>query len=527
MDAPAVERLDEQLPFARGRQVPAQLRRDRHRRTNRRELRARVAEPLVHLVQEALVALIEASDVEERRVRRADLTPTLDVALAVEQEVGRAERIRDAEGEARALRQPDLERVERDGEHRRLRPRGLAAVPAGERAELRAEALARPLAGGSEQGLHRRRHRRVRGSRGIEDEGAVVGVAVAVHVPGDDGRVRPARAEAARPVHPDDVAEIVADVVAELVARVEGAARPLHEQRIAGRVLEAAHLLDHVRVHVRGVPGEVRAEARRRDAQRELAALPDQVRPLLAHARELVREACRARCDGAGRGRDARRQGVHGAAPFLEERETLERIEVQVHRTRLVLVERVRDLGGRGEAVVEDRAVPLEVRAHGTLQLIVVGEERDVRGGVGERRPRRPARAELRDGRQVEPVGGPVGDRRRGARAREVLRRAGESRVVDRIAGEARLWRVLEDADAAAHDGARSAHGALEPGDLRRRAVGPREPDARTHEHLVRQRVIAHAEGGLDQRIEGGAIIELVAVEAHAVLQLEVRRLPP
>ena len=84
--------------------------------------------------------------------------------------------------------------------------------------------------------------------------------------------------------------------------------------------------------------------------------------------------------------------------------------------------------------------------------------------------------------------------------------------------------RSLEDADAAAHDGARSAHGALEAGDRRRGAVAPREADARARVEVVRRAIVALAEQALELGVERRRGGEAIRVEPHAVLDLQVVR---
>ena len=441
----------------------------------------------------------------------------------MEDEVGGAERIGDVHRERRALRQVELERVERHREHRRLRPRPLAAVAPRDPSELGAQALLRLPAGAREQRLHRGRDGRI-GDRGrVEDEGTIVRIPISVHVAGDDGRVRITGAERARPVHAHGVEEVIADVVADLVARVEGTAGPLHEQRVAGGVLEAAHLLAIVRVDVRGAPRKARAEARRRDAERDLTAHAVQVGDLLRDARERRRQSVVARSDRAVEGHDARRLHIDRTSVLGRQREPLHAAEVQVHTARLVLVERVRHLERRREAVVEHGTVPLHIGAEGALRLIVAREERDVRRRVGEDRATGAVGAEHRDLRGIETVRRPVGDGRGGTDTGDALHAGGETGVVERATGELRARRVLEDTHSATDHGARTANRALEARDLRGLAIGPREAHPRAHEHLIRQDIIAHAKGRLDRRVEVGPVDELIGIDAHAILHLEVR----
>ena len=105
-----------------------------------------------------------------------------------------------------------------------------------------------------------------------------------------------------------------------------------------------------------------------------------------------------------------------------------------------------------------------------------------------------------------------------------MLHAAGQAGVVQRRADDLRRRRVLEHAHAAAHDGARSAHGTLEAWDLWRGAIRPREAEARARVDAVRRMIVAHAEELLDLRVDAGQRREAVSVETNAVLDLQIRR---
>ena len=203
-------------------------------------------------------------------------------------------------------------------------------------------------------------------------------------------------------------------------------------------------------------------------------------------------------------------------------------LEVEVVVARLVQVHRVGDVPVGGEAVAEDRAAPVQVGAHAARRREVPGEQVHVRDVAGEHRSdatrRRTASAPRRGWSMYAPQSGI------GTAAPTQLNcctRAREPGVVHRVADQVRVRRVLEDADAAAHHRARAAHRALEGGDLLRRAVRPREPDARAHVELVRRHVVPRLEDLLDVGVERRRGVELVAVEPEAVLDLQVVRAAP
>src|SRR3982750_3351425 len=110
--------------------------------------------------------------------------------------------------------------------------------------------------------------------------------------------------------------------------------------------------------------------------------------------------------------------------------------------------------------------------------------------------------------------------------AAQLPHRAREAGVGDGVSDEIRVRRALEDADAAAHHGARAAYGTLERGDLRRSAVRPRKSDARADVQLVRRDVVARPEDLLDVRVVRRHRVEPIGVESDAVLDLQVARTP-
>ena len=159
--ATAIEHLGELLPLARRADVDAHLHRQRDRRAEGVELRIAAAEARIHLVLVALGRRIEAANVEQRRIDEGRLSPAVQVALTVQEQIGRAERVRDREAQRGALRHADLERVERDAEVRARRPRTGARVARRELAELTHEAILRRARAVGEEVAHRR------GERGI------------------------------------------------------------------------------------------------------------------------------------------------------------------------------------------------------------------------------------------------------------------------------------------------------------------------------------------------------------------------
>ena len=219
---------------------------------------------------------------------------------------------------------------------------------------------------------------------------------------------------------------------------------------------------------------------------------------------------------------DVRRARVNRPPAFAREGELFHRVEVHVERARLVEVQRVRRVHGSEEQVVEDRAVPLEVRAQRPRRGVLLVEHGDVRRGAGEHAARRAVGALRGHGAEARRVSGPVRRWRRDAHAQELLHGGREPCVVERGADGLRVRRALEQADAAADHRARPANRALERGYLRRRPVRPRESDARARVDLVRHVVVAKAERLLDGRIELRCVGEAISVQPHAVLNLEI-----
>ena len=446
----------------------------------------------------------------------------MQLALAVQQQIGGAERVADGEAERGALRQANLGRVEREAQIRARRPRTLAAVAPGEITELAAEAF--PGLGGpfSQQLVHRGRDFRFGAGR-IEHECTVVGIPVAVDVAGDGRRERVAAREPAKPVHAQEVEEVVAHAVRDLVTRVECAARPFNIQRIANGAGEAAHLLAVVGKHIRRRPREVAAEVRGRERHANLLALAAKIGAQLAHACELLAHARIARRDGASGRDDARLVHEHRTPVLVGEREARGGQEIEVDEAALVEVHAVRAFHREAEPVVEDRPVPLEIATHAGALLEVLAEQRDVRRVAGEHGAGAAVGAGGGNAVWIGRVQVPL--RKRGCRADAVqlLHTTREARVVDRRPEQRGAGYVLEHADAPAHHGAWAAYGAVERGDLRRFANRLREAEARAEVDAVGRVVVSHLELALDFRIESRRRGEAIAVDAQSVLELQVR----
>ena len=168
----------------------------------------------------------------------------------MQQQVRRAERVVDLERQRRALRQTELERIERDAQEGLLRPRTFAAVALGECTELTLQALPRIGSGACEQIANALRRHGVSRRGRVRDERTVIREPVAIHVAADDRRVRIARSHIAEPVHPHRVKEVVAERVLELMARIERGPRPFNVTRIGHGALEPAVLLTHVAIYI-------------------------------------------------------------------------------------------------------------------------------------------------------------------------------------------------------------------------------------------------------------------------------------
>src|SRR5205085_7840650 len=129
--------------------------------------------------------------------------------------------------------------------------------------------------------------------------------------------------------------------------------------------------------------------------------------------------------------------------------------------------------------------------------------------------------------RQTVEVRAPIGYGRRRTDAVELLDRARQAGVIERLTEKRRLRRILKEADTAAHDGPRNARRPIEAGDLRRRSIGPREAKAWTQVGAIGHTIVAHAEYALNVRIENGIGHKAIAVQPNAVLYLHVVRRPP
>ena len=440
----------------------------------------------------------------------------------MEEEVGGAERIAHVEGERRTLGETDLERIDREAEVRRLDPGPLATVAPRDRPELPLQAAACLGARAREERLHRGADGGI-GRRGrVDDEGAIVAIPVTVHVARDERGEGIPGAEAPEPVDADQIEEVVAEVVADLMTGVELRLRPFDHAGVARRVLEAADLVAVVREDIGEAPGEAGAEPGGLHPEGDLLALPLEIGELLRDAIELRRDAVRAGGDRAVDRDDAGRRHEDGTIPLRREGETLGGIEVEIDEALLEPIPRVGHLGGRGEAVVEDGAIPLDIAADRLLRAKVLAEEGDVGARVGEDAPEGAVGAGGGDGRRIEPIGGPIGDRGRATGAGEVLDPRREAGVVERTLRETDLRGVLEDPDATADHGARAAEGTLEAGDLRGLAVAPGESEPGGEPDELGDLVVAHAEGGLHRLVAIREVTEAIRIDAHAILQLEI-----
>ena len=107
-----VELLRQHLSLARWCDVESQQRREHHGCAQRAEGRVRGPEAAVHLVDEALVACIEAARVQERGIGNRHLTPAARVRGAVQHQVRGGERVRQLKGQRRTLGHAHLQRVE-------------------------------------------------------------------------------------------------------------------------------------------------------------------------------------------------------------------------------------------------------------------------------------------------------------------------------------------------------------------------------------------------------------------------------
>ena len=446
----------------------------------------------------------------------------MQLVLAVQQDIGGTERITDGEAERGALRHAHLHRIEGDAQIRARRPRTLAAVARREETELARQALFCRSRSRIEQAGDTRRDGRVSRRRRIEDVRAIIGVSVAIHVARDARREGTAAREAPEPVDTNRVIEVVADAVRDLVARVELAARPLDGRGVADSARESARLLAVVGDYVRQRVSQVAAEARREQRDAKLLALAAQIRTQLADTGKELADTCVARRDGTGCRDDAGVVDVDRTPRFTSEVEANDRSEVEIEEAALVHVHAVRAFDGHVEPVVEHRAVPLEVAAHALPLAVVLVEQRDVRRVAGEHAAVTAVGASRRDVRRIGGMQIPLRNGRGGADAVQLLHGAGQTGVVDGRAERRCARHVLEEANATAHNGTRSANGAVERGDLRRFTVRVREAEARTHIESVRHHIVAHAEQSLHIGVVGGRRRETIAVEPYAVLELEV-----
>ena len=239
----------------------------------------------------------------------------------------------------------------------------------------------------------------------------------------------------------------------------------------------------------------------------------------LRHAREELAHPRVARCDRACGRNDARRLDEHRPARLVGKSELHHRLEIQIDNSRLVHVARVCRFDVPSEQIVEKRSGPVEIRSQAPGRREVLGEE----GDVGYRAREHTAVGALRrDGRRIVRVAAPVGGRRRGTRAKDLLQCARQSRVVDRPADQCRVRRILKEADSTSHDGARSSYRSRKTSNLGCRSVAPRESEARAGIDVIRRAVVALSEHRLEVRIERRRRREFVPVETHAVLKLKV-----
>ncbi len=529
--AATIELLQQLLLFTRGPEVPADLHRKGHRGRPLRGLAgARAAESLVHLVLVAVRDRIESAHEEQRavRLRVHERAPALQATLAVDETVETIERVGHLERDVRALRQPELERVERDVQVTAHRPRPFAGVASRELSQLAADACRGFARAGGKETLEPRLERRIGRKRGrIEHEGAIVAVAVAVHVLVDRGRVVDARAEVAEPRDAHGVPRVVAQRVLDLMAREVRATRPLDAHGGVHRAVEAEKLLAHVREHVRKAPTPLGVEHERAERGGELLALRLQFRRLRRDTAVLRKQSglaprhlTRGRNDGPGR-------HVHRAVPLAGQREALLAGEVDVDAALLTLIAREGGVHREIESVLQDGALPPEVAAQGALGIVVGEEKRHVRGAVGEHRARGAVGTGARDIRHVGRVRRPIGDRSGGPDAGELLQPRRQTGVVDRVRDQLRARRVLEEADTAADDGPRRADHAGQQRHLIGLAHGPREAESRAHVDAVGHLGVVVAELGQHVRVGLRPHVELVAVHAYPVLYLQVVRGAP
>src|SRR5690606_37592545 len=173
------------------------------------ECRVRRAETLVHVIAELLRDGIESAHVQQRWIHNRPLSPTTQVVFAVQQEIGCAERIVYGQFESRTLRQPHLERIERQREACGLRPRTLTAVAPCNIAELLHEARANRTGAVGEQRLHSTAQCGVARARRIVNESAIVRETVAVDVARYRGRERSARTNLSEPADVDELEQVV------------------------------------------------------------------------------------------------------------------------------------------------------------------------------------------------------------------------------------------------------------------------------------------------------------------------------
>ena len=222
------------LRLAVGLDLNAHVERQHERRAEGvAELRG-AAEQRIHRVLEAVVGRVESAHGEQRRVRVGELSPAVQFVGAVQRLIESAQDVVDEQLNRAAVAEVHAICVGGDREIEGWnRPRACAAIPSGDRAELTLETGARVRWRGGEELRHRARYRRVGRGRGIEDEGAVVRVSVAVdvadHSRGEGRSGLRARGEAnAAPLWLD-----MRDVERHHMTR-DRAARPGDDGRIAG-----------------------------------------------------------------------------------------------------------------------------------------------------------------------------------------------------------------------------------------------------------------------------------------------------
>ena len=125
-----------------------------------------------------------------------------------------------------------------------------------------------PARAALEEGAHRAGDGGIARARGVEHEGAIVRVAIAVHV-GGDRRVKgvPLR-KLAEPVHAHGVEEVVAERVGDLMARLDRRCATNRRRADCRGALEAAVLLADVGEGVVERRGELLIERRGKDPTR-------------------------------------------------------------------------------------------------------------------------------------------------------------------------------------------------------------------------------------------------------------------